>query len=210
MALPIWAARLVPSNVTTEHYPLPENIFGSVDPALPEGIGKIAMLSALLENKVAAIASSLENKQQSHYFKATFQSNKEVCRERLPLFEREPNRSDDVAAIRSFISRVSGAMAERNDVLHRVWPVADGRTWSGPRYHSKSVPARRKARRKTDQNWAGWKDYDADTFRRIISKMIALVEESQTIVGRATSLPRLQESAANTVRSRRPVHLRRR
>jgi len=121
VALPIWAARLVPSNVTTEHYPLPENIFGSVDPALPEGIGKIAMLSALLENKVAAIASSLENKQQSHYFKATFQSNKEVCRERLPLFEREPNRSDDVAAIRSFISRVSGAMAERNDVLHRVW-----------------------------------------------------------------------------------------
>ncbi len=43
----------------TDPYAVPSRIFGSIDPELPAMIGRIVMLSALLEHQVAVLASSV-------------------------------------------------------------------------------------------------------------------------------------------------------
>lgn len=103
---------------------IPGNVFGVIDPLLPEMIGRIVMLAALLEHKVACIAASVENEPQDLYFAQNFSQNLDVWKLRSPLSSLNESENRIVERCGRFIAKVELVLKERHDIVHRVWPVA--------------------------------------------------------------------------------------
>jgi len=157
-----------------------DSIFGRLDPALPTLIGKIVMLAALLEHKVAVLASSVQDLPQAHYFAQDFSRNREDCRQRFRFF----TQSSEISAVTEatcFINSVAGALDMRNQIVHRVWARAESEPWGGHKAHRGTNSA-------LDSNW---RDYTRQDLREVLQLLATLADQSSEIVSRVAALPRL-------------------
>jgi hypothetical protein len=159
---------------------LPESLFGSVDPALPNLIGQIVMIAALLEHKVAVLASSVQDLPQNHYFAQDFSRNREVCRQRFAFFSG-PGEREVVRVASAFIRDVATVLDKRNQLVHRVWAQAESEPWGG-----------HKAPRGVGTHGLDtWRNYSHDELFTTIRQMTDIADRSSDVVGRVTALPRL-------------------
>lgn len=173
---------------------IPRGMFaeGLIDPRLPMYIGQIVMLSALLDRDVAVMAGAVQDRDPEIYLAQDVTKNVEVCRRRFRCFS-ESWQLDIVDRAIVFLKAVVPVIAERNEIVHRVWSIATGEQWGG--YKGSRVvdlPLRERERQ------AGW-SYSAERMEEIIDSLVALAERGRDVVGLVNSLPRLPSPWANGV-----------
>lgn len=177
-----------PDPDVTLHEPVPEAFFGYVSPELPAAIGRIVMLSALLESKLAALASSVENKEQAFYASNDASENIRICERRLPLYIRTDDESRFAESALAVVDETRSVLGARNAIVHRVWPRAGQAGWGGWK------PLRRKERG-TSVTWTEWTDYSPDDLSSLIEALVDVIERYADVVAAAGAFPRWPDIA---------------
>jgi hypothetical protein len=165
-----------------DKFGIPVSFFGPLDPELPELIGRVVMLSTLLELKLANFAGSIDNGTQHSYLAVNASTNMRVARARLRLYGDNDVELDFVKRARPLLTQVKRALDDRNEIVHRIWPEASATRWAGW-----------KAKRhvKTDETiWTDWADYSRIWFVELVTRLIALIDDLSELVAFAGGLPR--------------------
>jgi hypothetical protein len=115
--------------VAENDFEIPQGLFGFVPEALPRLIGKVVMLAALLETKIEALASQLDNHPQAFFGGRGPGANSEIIRARLPLYQSTPDEVALSLRIESFLVDANNALELRNFIVHGVWPSTNRRGW---------------------------------------------------------------------------------
>lgn len=158
---------------------------GPIDARLPLYIGQVVMLSALLDKDVAAMASAVGTiPDQNAYLAADVSKNIRECFLRFPRYT-ERWQIDAIERATPFLRDVARSSEERNEIVHRVWSIADGDAWGGYKGTRSKNPAHRDVER--DVGWA----YSPERMEAIVRDMVALVERSRDVVALIVALPRL-------------------
>ena len=152
-------------------YGIPEGMFGPLDPELPALIGRIAMLSALLETRVDSLASSLSRALQSETAGRNPTDNIGACRKTLAAIEADPARAAFAARTAKLLDEIESALKARNAVIHRVWPKAGLAGWAGWK------PIRKKKGDRDDREWTDWKSFSRAELVADVSRLVRLISE---------------------------------
>jgi hypothetical protein len=163
---------------------------GLVDAELLTLIGQVVMLGALIEDRTAAIAMSIDKGPQNDYSRASFQKNLDVCKRCFPLFVETDFQRDTTKLANSALKLADGVLKERHEIVHRVWARPGGEPWGG----HKGVHPQRSSRTKTVTVPPRWADYSSEGLGNLIRRMGDAVDTLQMVVGRITSFPRLLEA----------------
>jgi hypothetical protein len=168
---------------------VPESFFGYLSPELPAAIGRIVMLSALLESKVAALASSVENREQAFYASNEVSENIRICERGLPLYSRTNDESRFAISAMAVVDEARSVLSARNAIVHRVRPRAGLAGWGGWK------PLRRKERG-TSVTWAEWTDDSPDDLSLLIGSLVDVIERYADIIATAGSFSSRPDVAA--------------
>ena len=155
----------------SDPYGIPESIFGTLDPELPALIGRIVILSALIESKVDSLASSLSREFQDVTAGRPFAVNLNACRTSLEQLAKDPTREKYIDTTATTLTEVAVALRARHEVAHRVWPHAGSAGWGG----WKPTP---KARREAEsERWTDWRNFTRDELLGDVVRLVRLVDE---------------------------------
>lgn len=166
-----------------DDYEIPDGLFGFVPEALPRLIGKVVMLAALLETKIEALASQVDNHPQAFFGGRGPGANSETIRERLPLYQGTPDEVAFSSRIESFLVDANGALELRNFVVHGVWPSTDRPGWWAWK------PIRQK-RGVTSPRWIDDKTLVAGDFVTLCEELNKLIERAASLIPYAGGLSR--------------------
>jgi uncharacterized protein YbdZ (MbtH family) len=146
-----------------DQYGIPGNTFGNVPEEFYAIVGRVVMLSALIENRYAAIITKLAGKTEADYAgKPVGELHK--IRDRL---EQDHGLSERVVAIRSELDEV---LKQRNEIVHSLWPSPSmdlARGWR-PVVESKRVES---------DNHIVWIEHTTETLRVLINRLVAVKAE---------------------------------
>lgn len=171
--------------------PVPESFFGHLSPELPAAIGRIVMLSALLESKLAALASSVENKEQAFYASNDPSENIRICERRLPLYIGSDDESRFAQSGLSLVDETKSVLSARNAIVHRVWPRAGQAGWGGWK------PLRRKERGNSVA-WTEWADYSPGDLSALIEALVDVIRRYADLIATAGAFPRRPDCTDDT------------
>lgn len=172
-----------PRDFNEDAFGIPARYFGYLTPELPAAIGRIVMLSALLESRISALASSVENKEQAFYASNDPIENLRVCERRLPMYDRGTEERSFAASTMMLVAESRAIVSARNAIVHRVWPRAGQSGWGGWK------PLRKKERGGAAE-WTEWTDYTSEGLGTLIHALIALIDRYSDAVAAAGSFPR--------------------
>lgn len=168
--------------MSTESFQTPEGLFSHLDPNFLPLIGKVTVLSALLEAKVWMIVSSIDNKAQSAYAGENVSENLKLGKERLKLYNKDDLERRFALSAEVLFDDISKALATRNELVHRVWSIsAGGVTWGWK-------PLRNK--REEPVEWSDWRSFPHTELDDFIAFMGQLISRARQTNADAGSVPR--------------------
>lgn len=166
-----------------DEYGIPDHLFGSIDADLPAFVGRIVMVSALIEHQVAAMVAWFQDLESNHYFAQDPARNFDVCRQRFRYFPAGAH-TGQIALGRKYLSQAKRLLGERNEVVYRVWSVASGDVWGG----HKGMRRQGKGRRAAEKGW----DYPPARLKAILAEMVTVCDfERRSALPLVLALPRL-------------------
>ena len=165
-----------------DQYGVPDALFGPIDEALPALIGRIVMVSAMIEYQVAAMAGSVQDLESNRYFAQDPARNFGVCK-RLFRYFTSPAHLHQLSVGKEYLSRAKALLAERNEIVHRVWSVTAGDTWGG--HKGQRGPG---SKNTIDDGWR----YNSARLEQLLTTMTDLCEfGARTALPSILALPRL-------------------
>lgn len=170
--------------VTQDDYEIPERLFRFVPEALPRLIGKVVMLAALLETKIEALASQVDDHPQAFFGGRGPSANSKTIRERLSLYQRTPDEVAFSSRVESFLENANEELKLRNFIVHGVWPSTDRPGWWAWK------PIRQK-RGVTLLRWIDDKTLVASDFVTLCEELNELIERADSLIPYGGGLSRL-------------------
>jgi hypothetical protein len=167
--------------MSNNNFGIPTRLFSISNPELPELIGLVVMLSALLEFKIGQIAFSVENGRQEKYAEIPKSNNAKNITKRLLLFEADGMDSRSLQKIQSFIDEASVALQKRDGLIHRVWSHNEGLTMIGHR-------TLRDADWKNGANQVEFTEYPPEDVYLMKEDLVSIANRVDEIVSIAASL----------------------
>ena len=169
--------------VPEDDYAIPEGLFGFVPVALPTLIGKVVMLAALLETKIEALASQVDNHPQAFFGGRGPGANSDTIRERLALYQATPDEVDFGLRVQVFLDDANKQLELRNFVVHGVWPFTGRPGWWAWK------PIRQK-RGVNSPTWIDDKTLEANDFIALCEELNLLIERAAVLIPYAGGLTR--------------------
>ena len=99
-----------------DSYGIPDNLFGQVDERFYGGLGRVVVLSALLDDMLVRLRQSLVNEFQSVSAAKFGKDIRELC---LDAAESAPPHLRD--EVRAIIKQAQRLHAQRNKYVHGIW-----------------------------------------------------------------------------------------
>ncbi len=169
--------------VADDDYEIPDGLFGFVPEALPRLIGKVVMLAALLETKIEALASQVDDHPQAFFGGRGPGANSDTIRERLALYQSTPDEVAFSLRVMSFLKDANEELELRNFIVHGVWPATDRPGWWGWK------PIRQK-RGVSAPVWIDDKTLEASDFIALCEELYELIERAAALIPYAGGLSR--------------------
>jgi hypothetical protein len=154
--------------MASDSFDIPDGMLGQHPEEVYGAVGRIVLLSALLENGLQTLVEKLKPTSQSSL--SSVSALAAEGRKHLPRFDDPSQR----ARAESFFADVDGALKERNDVAHNVWPAQPGRELFGWR------PSRDKV---IGADRTQIKPTDMAALRSLIKTLVRLIQECPVIGG---------------------------
>ena len=169
--------------IDPDDYRIPDGVFGDVPEALPKLIGKVVMLAALLETKIEALASAVDNRPQSYFGGRGPAANSETIVDRLRKYQETPDEADLSARILVLLDDARAALEERNFIVHGVWPSTERDSWWAwkPIRQKRGIDSVRSI---DDKTWT------AREFVELCRALNSLVGRSADLIGYVGGVPR--------------------
>lgn len=174
-----------------DSYGIPDNLFGRVDERFYGGLGRVVVLSALLDDMLVRLRQSLVNEFQSVSAAKFGKDIRDLC---LDAAESAPPHLRD--EVRAIIKQAQRLHAQRNRYVHGIWaqPNLDkGLAW---------IPAiEQPYEAQTVIDWFEIDDArlvsDIEAFARMIKKLVTVIDALDKLQwkGHADKATRLQGGA---------------
>ena len=170
----------------TDAYEIPTGVFPHHSPRLPDNIGKVVMLAAVLETKIESLASGVDNRYQEVHGGGGLAGSAPTIRRRLRLYNQNPYEISFANRTEPFLVASKRVLDERNFIVHGVWAkTTDAGWWAWkPRRYRKGV---------NGGNWIEGKELAESDFVRICDELIDLIREAQELFSIAGSIPRRKD-----------------
>ncbi len=168
-----------------DRYGVPNNMFGRLPEDFYGLIGRIVAISALVENKLGDLVATLSDTVQSTH--AGEDSGRAIRNARrlllFPVAVRPGVPFTVAAQLNELVDRVEGAMRERNDIVHSVWPGASLERARGWRRSPKN-------QRPNDVEWTKWYETTELELVQFIASLANIVDELFDAHQRLEAYPR--------------------
>lgn len=119
--------------VTVDDYGVPSNLMGVHHEDFFSLLGRIVVLSAVLENHVLVVYQSLVRAAQNEHTSLPVRNLLERCRKELHRLDGCPN---DHQLVETFLKEAEAMIERRNHYVHNLWPAQPGGRlfgWRPPR-----------------------------------------------------------------------------
>jgi hypothetical protein len=156
--------------MAADSFGIPDGMLGKHPEEFYGAVGRIVTLSALLENGLQALVEKLKPTSQGSLGKKSATDLVAEGRRHLPRFDDAAQR----ARAERFFADIDGALKERNDVAHDLWPAQPGGDLLGHR------PSRQKV---IGADRTQIKSTDMDAFRSLIKTLVRLIQDCPAIGG---------------------------
>lgn len=117
----------------TDQYGVPESMFGPVPEEFYGLVGRVVMLSTLVEDRILMLLWALDDEPQPTHAGKPFWQLRQLIEQHVDSLA-----SDLRAEIANVVSRVAAAMDRRNGLVHSLWPNPTLEQAQG--WRSKRVP----------------------------------------------------------------------
>ena len=164
-----------------DEYGIPEGFFGPVAPELPALIGRVVMLSALLETKIWHLASSIGEGTQEKYARKRPIQNLRFAQRRILLYQENVTEVHFSQSVRSLLTEAEEILELRNGVVHGVWPVSGAEEWAFWKPRS--------GRRDDNEDWIETKEYSKVELGELVRRLVQLVRVAEAVIAAAGSMP---------------------
>lgn len=158
----------MPPRLDPDPYGVPGAMFGPLDPELPALIGRVVMMSALLESKLEALASALGSEPQERYAGKPVSVTVAFVLRRLELYNETERETSFVEVTRDLLTEVDSLIDLRNSLVHCVWPDAGVSGWNGWR------PTHQKRQRGPEL--ADWESFTRDGLIALIGDLVEKIQ----------------------------------
>lgn len=162
-------------------YGIPEGFFGPLSSELPALIGRIVMLSALLETKIWYLASSVSDETQERYSRERVSENIKLTRKRLLLYQDDEKEKKFSQSAAKLLTGAEKVLDLRNAIVHGVWPESGVGTWMLWKPQLK--------KRGENMDWIMKKEFSRDDLRDAVTSIIQLVHFAEVVIAEAGSMP---------------------
>ena len=149
---------------STDRYGIPGRLFGSVPEDIYGLIGRVTMLSALLENRLHVLLCTLASAPQDWLAGKPSAELIARCRGLLDRF-----RDEHRTAAAAFLDRAEAALHHRHEVVHSLWPFTGGPDVRGWR----DVPARRGESAQLGK----WTTLAASELPKLVTDFVSLMDD---------------------------------
>jgi hypothetical protein len=143
---------------SSDRYRVPGRFFRDVPEDFYGLVGRVAMLSALLEDRLHVLYCALAGAHQDKLAGESGTRLVKECRERLDRL-RDEHRAEAAA----FLDRAQAALNRRHEVVHSLWPFTEGpdaRGW-----------------RDTRSQLAKWTELTASDLPMLVTDFVGLVDD---------------------------------
>lgn len=116
-----------------DQYGVPESMFGPVPEEFYGLVGRVVMLSTLVEDRMLMLLWAMDDKPQPTHAGKPFWQLQQLIEQRIDSMGRDLH-----AEITDVVARVAAAMDRRNGLVHSLWPnptLEEAQGW-----RSKRVP----------------------------------------------------------------------
>jgi hypothetical protein len=156
--------------MASDSFDIPDGMLGQHPEQFYGAVGRIVTLSAVLENGLLSLVEKLKSDPQRSLAKMSATYLVAEGKRHLPRFGDAAQR----ARAERFFADVDGALKERNDVAHNLWPAQPGRELFGWRpSRDKDIGADRTQIKPTDMA----------ALRSLIKTLVRLTQECPVIGG---------------------------
>lgn len=160
-------------------------MFGFVPGWLPNIIGRIVMVAALVEGKVDSLLMNLSGRLQNTYAGKPVGGNIDLCRKALVLLADD--NAEFATSTRALLDDVESALKRRNAIVHSLWPdnsIEAARGWRNlpPAQREPSVPS-------VESAWTEWVEMDRHGFNDLVATLFDLVDRLVDAIATAGSIP---------------------
>ena len=151
----------------TDSYGLPSQIFGPHPDEFYGAVGRVALLSALLEQQLADIRHTLARARQGEYTHQPVSQQIEIATKLASSLPEER-----MTTVGGYLSRARAAVEQRNAVIHSIFPAQSSGELIGHR------PVRDKT---VLDGSASWTRIDFKGLRDLIGELAQLVLEFNSV-----------------------------
>lgn len=102
---------------TSDSYAIPPNMFGNIPEEFFGALGRVVMVTALLELRLLDLVTALDHTMQEEHAGEPGRELIRACRTLLP--DQDPSLSAEAL---DMLDRVHDALGMRNAVVHSLWP----------------------------------------------------------------------------------------
>jgi hypothetical protein len=165
-------------------YGIPENAFGPLNPELPGAIGRVVMLSALIEARIEHLLAGLTTDLPPTFTGKDVSANILVCEKLLVGYDQNDSERRFSSATAILLREAATALRSRNGIVHRVWARAGVGEWWG----WKPRPASQ--RKKAPNEIHDYLGITPEDFQALITKLVEVLDGINKAVALAASFPR--------------------
>lgn len=123
--------------MTTDRFGIPDSIFGIHGDDFYGGIGRVAVLSALIEHQALGILQTMTSSLQSEH--SRLPANQLIDKACKTL--NSINDCESRTVLLSYFNDIEAALRRRNDYIHSLWPAKpEGRLYGWRAGRRKNVP----------------------------------------------------------------------
>lgn len=148
----------------SDRWGVPPGMFGAVDEDFYGLVGRVALVAALLEDRLHVLFCALSFAPQDRLAGETGTTLIKECTKRLDRFPAE--RRGEAAAL---LADAEAALRKRHEVVHSLWPF----TGSSPVRGWRNVP---KSRRQHPAHPVAWTSLHADQLPDLVTDLVELVD----------------------------------
>lgn len=157
----------------TDRWGVPPNMFGAVSEDFYGGVGRIALVSALLEDRLRVLFGLLADAVQEQQVGASGTELIKACRRHLGSLP-----ADRVDAVQKLLADAESALLRRHEVIHSLWPFSGSVQVRGWR----NVPASRRQDRDQPVEWTSMHSEELPDLVRELVELVARCNQAQTWV----------------------------
>jgi hypothetical protein len=149
-----------------------QSAFGYIPPWLPERIGVVAIVAALVESRLDDLLMGLSGELQDRYAGESLGSHLRETRHRLKAIQRE--FPEFVEECTDLLDDIEQTLRQRNDVVHTIWSACSQDTAKGWRHipfnqRVPPVPG-------SQSPWIKWTTMTKDEFHELVAVLDTLVD----------------------------------